>query len=198
VEHRRPNILVIMTDEERYPPSYEDEALRRFRREQLPGQQALRARACEFHRHHTASSACVPSRASLFTGHYPTLHGVRATDGAAKSAHDPNMFWLEPNTVPTLGHYFQAAGYRTFYRGKWHVSHADLVTPDTRTAIASSDDAGAVLADNTALYREAERLQQHGFSGWVGPDPHGHRGNMLALVDRAAALSGNPMAVARP
>lgn len=173
MEHRRPNILVIMTDEERYPPIYEDEALRRFRREQLPGQQALRARACEFHRHHAASSACAPSRASLFTGHYPTLHGVRATDGAAKSARDPNMFWLEPNTVPTLGHYFQAAGYRTFYRGKWHVSHADLVTPDTRTAIASSDDEGAVLADNTALYREAERLQQHGFSGWVGPDPHG-------------------------
>ena len=114
MEHRRPNILVIMTDEERYPPIYEDEALRRFRREQLPGQQALRARACEFHRHHAASSACAPSRASLFTGHYPTLHGVRATDGAAKSARDPNMFWLEPNTVPTLGHYFQAAGYRTF------------------------------------------------------------------------------------
>jgi len=173
VEHRRPNILVIMTDEERYPPSYESEALRRFRGEQLPGQQALRARACEFHRHHAASSACAPSRASLFTGHYPTLHGVRATDGAAKSAHDPNMFWLEPNTVPTLGHYFRAAGYRTHYRGKWHVSHADLMTPDTRTSIASSDDEGATIAANTELYRAAERLALHGFQGWVGPDPHG-------------------------
>lgn len=173
MEQRRPNILVIVTDEERYPPSYEDAALQRFRREQLPGQQALRARACEFHRHHAASSACVPSRASLFTGHYPTLHGVRATDGAAKAAHDPNMFWLEPNTVPTLGHYFRAAGYRTFYRGKWHVSHADLVTPDTRTAIASSDDEGRPIAANTELYRAAERLALHGFLGWVGPDPHG-------------------------
>jgi choline-sulfatase len=142
LQQRRPNILVIMTDEERYPPSYEGAELRRFRAEQLPGQQALRARACEFHRHHTASSACVPSRASLFTGHYPTLHGVRATDGAAKAAHDPNMFWLDPNTVPTMGHYFRAAGYRTHYRGKWHVSHADLVTPDTRAPIASSDDEG--------------------------------------------------------
>lgn len=162
-----------MTDEERYPPSYENAELRRFRAEQLPGQQALRARACEFHRHHAASSACVPSRASLFTGHYPTLHGVRATDGAAKSAHDPNMFWLEPNTVPTLGHYFRAAGYRTHYRGKWHVSHADLVTPDTRLPIASSDDEGVVIGANTALYRAAERLALHGFLGWVGPDPHG-------------------------
>ncbi len=170
---KRPNILVIMTDEERYPPVYETDALRAFRSTQLPGQQALRARSAELHRHHAASTACVPSRACLFTGHYPTLHGVRTTDGAAKSAHDPNMFWLDPNTVPTMGHYFRAAGYRTFYRGKWHVSHADLTTPDTRTAIASSDDDGAPIQQNTALYRAADRLDAYGFHGWIGPDPHG-------------------------
>src|SRR5262245_42819410 len=112
---RRPNVLVIMTDEERYPTSYEDDALRQFRKTELPGQQELRARGTELHRHYTASTACAPSRTSLFTGHYPTLHGVRATDGAAKSAFDPAMYWLEPNTVPTLGHYFQKAGYRTFW-----------------------------------------------------------------------------------
>lgn len=169
----RPNILVIMTDEERYPPSYETDEIRRFRRDELPGQQALRARGVELHRHYAASTACAPSRACLFTGHYPTLHGVRATDGAAKSAHDPAMFWLDPNTVPTMGHYFRAAGYRTFYRGKWHVSHADLTTPDTRAAIASSDDRGAVLEPNTSRYRGAERLDPYGFGGWIGPDPHG-------------------------
>ena len=184
MQRRRPNVLVIMTDEERYPPIYETDAIRRFRADELPGQQALRARGCEFHRHHTASSACVPSRATLFTGHYPTLHGVRATDGAAKAANDPNMFWLEPNTVPTMGHYFRAAGYRTYYRGKWHVSHADLVAPDTRAPIASSDDDGAPIAENTALYRAAERIEPHGFRGWVGPDPHGSaRANCGKLRD---------------
>lgn len=170
---QRPNILVIMTDEERYPPAYETEELRRFRRTQLPAQQALRARSTEFHRHYAASTACVPSRACLFTGHYPTLHGVRTTDGAAKAAHDPNMFWLDPDTVPTMGHYFRAAGYRTFYRGKWHVSHADLTTPDTRAPIASNDDQGAPLEPNTSLYRAADRLAEFGFDGWIGPDPHG-------------------------
>lgn len=169
----RPNILVIMTDEERYPPSYETEEIRRFRRAELPGQQALRARGVELHRHYAASTACTPSRACLFTGHYPTLHGIRATDGAAKSAHDPAMFWLDPDTVPTMGHYFRAAGYRTFYRGKWHISHADLTTPDTRQPIASSDDQGAALEPNTSLYRAAERLEAYGFAGWIGPDPHG-------------------------
>src|SRR5262245_41023888 len=139
---RRPNVLVIMTDEERYPPPYEEPGVRLFRQQQLPGQNALRERSAVLHRHYAASTACAPSRTSLFTGHYPTLHGVRATDGAAKGAADADMFWLDPNTVPTMGHYFQQAGYRTFYRGKWHISHADLLTPDTRTALASSGDDG--------------------------------------------------------
>lgn len=181
---QRPNILVIMTDEERYPPVYETEELRQFRRTQLPAQQALRARGTEFHRHHAASSACVPSRACLFTGHYPTLHGVRATDGAAKSARDPGVYWLDPDTVPTLGHYFRAAGYRTHYRGKWHISHADLTAPDTGAPIASSDDQGAPLEPNTSLYRAADRLAAFGFEGWIGPDPHGQaRSNCGRLRD---------------
>ncbi|WAS95509.1 sulfatase-like hydrolase/transferase [Nannocystis punicea] len=124
--------------------------------------------ATEFHRHYAASVASAPSRASLFTGHYPTLHGVRATDGAAKAARDPDVYWLDPNTVPTMGHYSRAAGDRTYYRGKWHVSHADLVTPDTHESLASSDDAGAPLFDTTALYAASERLAPHGFSGWIG------------------------------
>jgi len=178
----RPNILVIMTDEERYPPAYETEEIREFRRTQLPGQQELRARGTEFHRHYAASTACSPSRACIFTGHYPTLHGVRATDGAAKSAHDPAMFWLDPDTVPTLGDYFRAGGYRTYYRGKWHVSHADLTTPDTRAPIASSDEQGAPLEPNTSLYRAADRLDGFGFSGWIGPDPHGSAQSNCGLL----------------
>jgi arylsulfatase A-like enzyme len=170
---RRPNVLVIMTDEERYPPPYEDDAIRRFRRAELPGQQELREKSTELHRHYAASTACAPSRTSLFTGHYPTLHGVRATDGAAKGPRDADMYWLEPNTVPTLGHYFQEAGYQTFYRGKWHISHADIAAPDTRAALASSDDAGKIIQPNESLYQAADRLSPFGFKGWIGPEPHG-------------------------
>jgi arylsulfatase A-like enzyme len=193
---QRPNILVIMTDEERYPPVYEDVALRRFRRTQLPGQQEIRARSTEMHRHYVASTACAPSRASLFTGHYPTLHGVRATDGAAKSAFDADMFWLDPDTVPTMGHYFRAAGYRSFYRGKWHISHADLTTPDTRSSLASSDDTGAIVEANRDLYRAANRLEPYGFDGWIGPDPHGSAQSNCGLLrdplfgDQVEALFG--------
>ena len=75
------------------------------------------------------SAACAPSRTSFLTGHYPSLHGVTQTDGLAKTAESADMFWLAPDTVPTLGDWFRAGGYRTFDKGKWHVSHPHLDDP---------------------------------------------------------------------
>ena len=136
-----------MTDEERYPPPYEDDAVAKFRREQLPAREHLRAGGLEFHRHYAGSTACVPSRATLFTGQYPSLHGVSQTDGTAKKADDPAMTWLDPDSVPTLGDWFRAAGYQTHYRGKWHISHADLLIPGTHDSLMASDADGKLIAD---------------------------------------------------
>ena len=102
----RPNVLVIMTDEERYPPPYEDAAVARFRRDKFPARERLRAQSVEFHRHYAASTACLPSRASLFTGHYPSLHGVTSTDGLAKAAEG----------VTTLDEIMSMGGYDTRYQ----------------------------------------------------------------------------------
>ena len=169
----RPNILVIMTDEERYPPPYEDEATRRFRQTQLPARESLRARGLEFHRHYAGSTACTPSRATLFTGHYPSLHGVSQTDGLAKEHNDPAMRWLDPDSVPTLGDWFRAGGYQTHYRGKWHVSFADLTAPGTDEGLMASDEEGLLIPEAVAAYRRADRLDPFGFSGWIGREPHG-------------------------
>lgn len=169
----RPNVLIIMTDEERYPPPYEQEALAQFRREQLPARARLRDRSRELHRHYVGSTACVPSRTTLFTGHYPSLHGVVQTDGLAKPAADVAMRWMQPATVPTLGDWFRAGGYDAHYRGKWHISHADLIDPATGAPVATSDAAGVVDAAAVARYREADALDPFGFSGWIGREPHG-------------------------
>ena len=32
-----------------------------------------------------------------------------------------------------MGDYFRAGGYNTYYKGKWHVSEADLLIPGTHT-----------------------------------------------------------------
>lgn len=170
----RPNILILMVDEQRYPPVYESPALRHFRRTYLLTQEQLRQRGVEFHRHYAASIACAPSRTSLYTGHYPSLHGVTNTDGAAKSADEPEMFWLDPNTVPTLGDYFSTAGYRTYWKGKWHISHVDIELPGTHESLASYDDNGNRDAEKEAIYLAGKRLEDYGFSDWIGPEPHGN------------------------
>jgi arylsulfatase A-like enzyme len=168
-----PNILLIMTDEERYPPPYEDAAVLAFRRSQMPSRERLRDGGVELHRHYVGSTACTPSRATLFTGHYPSLHGVSQTDGIAKQVSDPDMVWLDPDQVPTLGDWFRAGGYQAHYRGKWHVSHADLLIAGGHDRLMASDDNGTRIASAVDAYVKADRLGPYGFSGWVGREPHG-------------------------
>ncbi len=168
-----PNILVIMTDEERYPPPYETDGLARWRRERLGARESLREGGLELHRHYAGSTACLPSRTTLFTGQYPSLHGGSNTDGMAKGPTDPSMCWLDPNSVPTLGDWFRAGGYQTHYRGKWHISHADLLIPGTHESLMASDADGRPIPGAVAAYRGADRLDPYGFSGWIGREPHG-------------------------
>ena len=176
----RPNILLIMTDEERYPPPYEGEDVRTFRRTQLSARAALQDRGLSLHRHYAGSTACSASRATLFTGQYPSLHGVTATDGIAKSSHE--VTWLDPDQVPTMGDWFRAAGYQSHYRGKWHITHADLPTFQGEGGLMTVDVAGKVISENVEAYRRADRLEPFGFSGWIGREPHGIQPQDMGLV----------------
>ncbi len=125
----RPNILLIVSDQERQRGWIPDGLT-------LPSRQRLIDNGLEFTRHYTHSSPCSPSRASLFTGRYLPQHGV--VDNVIFPAHRE----LDP-AIPTLGSILRAAGYRTSYVGKWHLSHA--VEPD---------------------------LEAYGFSDWRGNDRH--------------------------
>src|SRR3954453_19839624 len=199
----RPNVLLIMTDQLHYPPPYESEELAAYRREHLPGVVRLRQNGVSFRHHYPMSAACAPSRASLLTGQYPSLHGVTQTDGIAKSADGDDMFWLAPDSVPTLGDWFRASGYRTYYKGKWHVSHPYLDADDGDGYLLSIDDEGTAIEGHIQRYIEADLLDEYGFSEWVGPDPHGlgkHNTRLLkdpfpadetiALLERLDAESG--------
>ncbi len=167
----RPDVIIIMTDEERAAPSYESDELTQWRRS-LPGSRWFDDHAVRFDRHYTGSLACVPSRPTLFTGQYPDLHGVTQTDGLGKMADDSRMRWLPAGEVPTLGNWFRASGYDTHYDGKWHISHADLHAVDGAPLATNTAD-GKVLSENVERYLEADPLGPYGFSGWVGPEPHG-------------------------
>ncbi|MDH3704780.1 MAG: sulfatase-like hydrolase/transferase, partial [Acidimicrobiia bacterium] len=61
-------------------------------------------------------------RASLYTGRYMAGHGVTENSTA------PGNPELDP-AIPTLGHRLRQQGYRTAYKGKWHLqvsAHPDM------------------------------------------------------------------------
>ncbi|WP_419957427.1 sulfatase-like hydrolase/transferase [Psychrobacillus psychrotolerans] len=172
--NKRPNILFIIVDEERFPTVYETEAIKEWRVKNLKTQELLRKNGMTFSNHYIGSTACSPSRATLFTGQYPSLHGVTQTTGVAKGAFDPDVFWLDHSTVPTLGEYFRTAGYQTYWKGKWHLSDEDILIPGTHDALPSyNKKTGVPNSAQEQIYEKANRLSDYGFDGWIGPEPHG-------------------------
>ncbi|MEI7543557.1 MAG: sulfatase-like hydrolase/transferase [Mycobacteriaceae bacterium] len=169
----RPDVIIVMTDEERAIPPYETDDVNTWRQRTLLGRRWFDENGVSFTRHYTGSLACVPSRPTIFTGQYPDLHGVTQTDGIGKVFDDSRMRWLRRGEVPTLGNWFTAAGYDTHYDGKWHISHADLDDPATGGPLATNDSDGVVDQAAVQRYLDADLLAPFGFSGWVGPEPHG-------------------------
>ncbi|MCX2932560.1 sulfatase-like hydrolase/transferase [Mycobacterium sp. CVI_P3] len=169
----RPDIIIVMTDEERATPPYESGDVSAWRHRVLTGRRWFDEHGVSFGHHYTGSLACVPSRPTIFTGQYPDLHGVTQTDGIGKVFDDSRMRWLRHGEVPTLGNWFRAAGYDTHYDGKWHISHADLTDPATGGSLATNDNEGVVDPFAVQRYLDADPLAPFGFSGWVGPEPHG-------------------------
>ncbi|HEY4426879.1 MAG TPA: sulfatase-like hydrolase/transferase [Solirubrobacteraceae bacterium] len=107
----RPNILVIIVDQLRFPqwvsPGAAPTGL-------PPNIQRLSEGAVTFSRHYTASNDCSPSRAALLTGLYTHQTGCMITGGST----------LDPG-FPTWGTMLREQGYHTRWYGKWHLTHRD-------------------------------------------------------------------------
>lgn len=117
----RPNIVFIMTDQQ----SADAMSFRMGDRYiKTPALDALAARGTYFSRAYAANPLCMPARNAIFTGRYPHQTGV--TDNAPHWSGER----LDPERFPTLGTYFQRAGYRTAYFGKWHLCY-DAERPET-------------------------------------------------------------------
>ena len=134
------NILLITVDQMRFPRLQDsggmDEDLKQILSfgelsadntyaEYFPGFQRLRRNAVVMRQHIIGTSACVPSRALIYTGQYGTRTRVVETDSLFKYGSDPNFPWLHPRGIPTMGDWFRAAGYSTHYFGKWDLSYVD-------------------------------------------------------------------------
>ena len=107
----RPNILVIVTDQE-----YAHQALPAG--VPVPNRDRLRARGVTFNHHQATTTVCTPSRSVMWTGQHTPF--TRMFDNT-------NFAWIEdmcadPETLPTIGHMLRELGYYTAYKGKWHES----------------------------------------------------------------------------
>jgi arylsulfatase len=105
---RRPNILFIVSDQERerswLPPSV-----------RLPWRERLLTEGVELANHWTHSAPCSPSRATMMTGRY--LPGHLVYDNTVFRWHHS----LDP-AIPTIGSQLAGQGYRSSYIGKWHLT----------------------------------------------------------------------------
>jgi len=137
---RAPNILFLLTDQERFfrpgelPAGYD-----------LPAHAKLVKRGTSFVNHRIASCVCTPSRSVIYTGRH--IQQTRMFDNT-------NFPWISSmgTDVPTLGHMLRAAGYTTAYKGKWHL------TKEFETVNK--------LGSPTRIF--TEEMEAYGFSDYYG------------------------------
>jgi len=149
------NILFITTDEHHWRCTGFNNP--RIRTPHLDG---LAAGGTIFDRAYCPNPTCTPTRASLITGLYPSQHGAYSLGTKL------------PESVPTLGRYFQEAGYRTSLIGKAHFQPLKSTSefPSFETPEHFGDRA---LWENWGGdfygFEHFELTRNHTCEAWVGP-----------------------------
>ncbi|WP_412563080.1 sulfatase-like hydrolase/transferase [Thalassobius sp. MITS945101] len=137
-----PNVLFIMTDQQRPDTlGYRGETPCR-----TPHIDRLAAEAICYDNTITPSPLCLPSRAALFTGRYPTQNNMMSN--ATGSLQTCEML-----------DQFRAGGYQVSYAGKWHMGEDNIAQFTDRHA-----------GDSTAVYSQW-CLDQGLIDGWMFNDP---------------------------
>lgn len=107
----RPNVIVIFTDQQRWDST----GVHGNPLDLTPNFDRMATEGTHVRYSFTCQPVCGPARASLQTGLYATQTGC-FRNGIAL-----------PRSSTTLAHYFNAAGYRTAYIGKWHLADTNIV-----------------------------------------------------------------------
>jgi arylsulfatase A-like enzyme len=111
-EYKRPNILLILTDQQRLSTmsSYGDTPCI------TPNLDKLAEQSIRFETAYTSCPLCSPARASIMTGLFPHNHGITANvANIGCSVHEL------PDSETLLSRMLQQAGYICGYTGKWHL-----------------------------------------------------------------------------
>ena len=156
-EGERPNLLLIMTDQQRA------DAIHASGNPDIltPSLDRLAAGGANFTRHYTAAFPCSPSRATLLSGRYSHSHGVWTND----VLFDPD--------IPTLGSVARTASYDTGWIGKWHLG-GRMYGEQFHYRYTVTEE--GLQREQVALDQPlGEDVPQHGFGHWVGGWTHYQR-----------------------
>lgn len=166
---RKPNILMIVTDQEQSLASFPDGLL-----DKLPAHRELLARGLLVENYHVQTTPCSPSRSTIFSGRHTQQTGV-----FLNSDTPPNP--VAAADMPTLGHMLQAAGYYTSYKGKWHLSQIN------RERNWNQVPGGVYPSTEGAM--EPYGFHDYGFDGEaVGLTWDGYRSDLIVAADAARSL----------
>ncbi len=153
----RPNIILILNDQERYPQHWPAGWVEK----NLPNHQRLTANGLTFRRSFCNTAMCSPSRATLCTGLHPAQHTVIRTL-TGKCGSNPDQTPPEPTLpqdIQTMGRMLATAGYNMVLKGKWHMT----MTEDNE--IPSSEDVASYGFNDWEPTAVADDTLQDNFGG---------------------------------
>ena len=151
---RKPNVVVIITDQERevmhWPEGWAEA--------NLPARRRLMANGLHFTNAQCNTAACSSSRATFLTGLYPAQHGVKNLV-SCNNYKDTVQRRLQilPSRLPNLATVMSAAGYHVVLKGKLHLTRP--VNYDAKTQRYEWSEADS-----------AHLAERYGFHGWNPPD----------------------------
>ncbi|MGB5950221.1 MAG: sulfatase-like hydrolase/transferase [Parvibaculum sp.] len=141
---KRPNILFVMTDQERSAttlPSGLD----------LPAHEWIGERGTFFAKYNVNTTPCSPSRSVAYFGRHTQQTDMVVNDGAPP-------FPRLNGKLRSIGHHLRDLGYYTAYKGKWHLS----------------DIPHAAQLGYGPYIKTDRSLEPYGFSDYnIDGDPHG-------------------------
>jgi arylsulfatase A-like enzyme len=190
---RPPNLLLLITDQQRRPRHWPDEP--GWLRSLMPNDAELARTGLTFQNAFCSAAMCSPSRATLLTGRYPAEHGVGLTLTAGDLRPDPRNAPAVAKTMASILRRGEAPARRTltqFAKGALRLGPSSGNEPELPVGIAGlgtllreagyevaykgkwhlthpSGGEGAMLAGWSPA--DAERLRRdYGFADWDPPD----------------------------
>lgn len=172
-DSKKPNIVVILTDQERYPTHWPEG----WAKEHLKASERLKKNGLYFTHAYTAACECTPSRAVIYSGeHYP-VNKIPSTPPSGDGLPTGKQ-------LMDIGTLLKAhAGYDVVWKGKWHLSpplkgghdwtREDITNVESRYQIYrwNPPDAGTAITEHI---KQADGTTYDGLKtlggGWANND----------------------------